>query len=182
VNTVQSQLKRHRKALVRKAGPAQRKLGKIGAPSKFELTNTAKLIEDIARGVPVEIACAAVGIDARSFYRWLDQRPEFSQALSAEKQRVILEALAGIRVSTKNDEWRGHAWFLERVYKDYFGPPVPGAILGVQQNFTITIEKAKEIESQRAQLLPEVKAMLGLTDGEANGSEPAEPSTPTPRL
>lgn len=92
--------------------------------------------------------------------------------LAARKQDVILEAIAGIRTSSKDEEWRGHAWFLERVYKDHFAPPTPGFALGVQNNFTITIEKAKELDDTRARLLPEVHQILGLTNGQANGSEP----------
>jgi CRP-like cAMP-binding protein len=130
------------------------------------------LIADVARGVPVEIACTAVGIDRKTFYNWLDQRPEFAQALAAEKQRFILEALSGIRTGSKNDEWRGHAWFLERVYRDHFAPPDQAALAFTQNNFTISFEKARQIEETRAKLLPEVHAMLGLTNGETNGSEP----------
>jgi hypothetical protein len=154
---------------VRKSGPAQRKLGR---PSKVDQVDTAKLVDDIAKGVPVSIACAGQGVDERSFYRWLDDRPEFARMLAARKQDVILEAINGIRTGSKDEEWRGHAWFLERVYKDHFAPPTPGFALGVQNNFTITIEKAKEIDGTRARLLPEVHQMLGLNSGQANGSEP----------
>ena len=161
--------KRYRRKAVRKSGPAQRKLG---CPPKFDQLDIAKLITDVAEGVPVPIASMAAGIDPKTFYRWLDDRPEFAQALAAEKHRVILGALAGIRAGSKDNEWRNHAWFLEHVFKDYFALPAPGVAFGVQQNFTITIEKAKEIEDQRARLLPEVNRMLGITNGQNNESEP----------
>jgi len=53
--------------------------------------------------------------------------------------------------------------------QDQFADPakVPVA-LGIQNNtFLITHEKAREIEVMRKELLPEVNARLGLTDGEA---------------
>jgi hypothetical protein len=155
---------------VRKNGPAQRKLGKVGVQTKFDQINTAGLIADIARGIPVEIACTATGIHRDTFYHWLDNRPAFAQALAAEKQRVILEALSGIRTGSKNDEWRGHAWFLERVYKDHFNPPDQGPVFA-QNIFTITYEKAHEIEKMRTTLLPKVNARLGLTNGESIDGE-----------
>jgi hypothetical protein len=161
------------RAGVRKRGPAQSKLGKIGGPSKFEKVDTAKLIAEIAEGVPVEVACTAVGIHRDTFYHWLDHRPSFAQALAAEKQRIILKALAGIRTGSKNDEWRGHAWFLERVYRDQFSPPDQGPVFA-QNVFTITYEKAREIEQMRTDLLPQVNARLGITNGgSSNGAETA---------
>jgi hypothetical protein len=122
------QPKRFRGKTVRRSGPTQRKLGKIGRPSgTFKETDTAALVSDIARGVPVEVACAARGICRDTFYNWLEQRPDFAQALAAEKQRVILEALGTIKsCSTKEREFRHQAWFLETVYRDYFAPPDKG--------------------------------------------------------
>ena len=170
VDSQQKQPKRYRQPGVRKRGPAQGKLGKVGGQSKFKQTDTTKLIADIARGVPVEIACRAAGIHKDTFYQWLDQRPDFAQALAAEKQRVILEALEAIKgCSTKESEFRQWTWFLETVYRDYFAPPDKGPLFA-QNVFTISFEKAREIEETRAKLLPEVNTMLGLTNGEANGS------------
>jgi hypothetical protein len=112
---------------IRRSGRAQRKIGKVGRPEKFHDVDTDKLIGDIAHGVPVAIACAAVGIHRDTFNDWLDRRPEFAQALAAEKQRVILEALDTIKnCSTKEREFRHQAWFLETVYRDYFAPPDKG--------------------------------------------------------
>jgi hypothetical protein len=144
--TKQPQPKRDRRAKVRRRGPSQRKLGKVGAPSKFEITNTTQLIADIARGVPVTIACAAVGIDQATFCRWLDVRPEFAQALAAEKQAVILGALDGIRsCTTKEREFRHLSWFLETVYRDYFAPPDKGFHL-TQNNLVIgELDEARRI-------------------------------------
>jgi hypothetical protein len=119
------QPKRFRGKMVRRSGPAQRKLGKPGRPSKE--IDEAALISDIARGAPVEVACAARGICRDTFYHWLEKRPDFAQALAAEKQRVILEALETIKsCSTKEREFRHQAWFLETVYRDYFAPPDKG--------------------------------------------------------
>ncbi len=39
---------------------------------KFERIDTDKLVDDIAGGVPVTIACAARGIHRDTFYKWLE--------------------------------------------------------------------------------------------------------------
>jgi hypothetical protein len=171
----QKQTKRPRRpqrACVRKGGRAQSKLGNVGGKKKFENIDTAKLIADIARGVPVEIACESVGVCRNAFYGWLNERPAFAQALAAEKQAIILEALDAVKgCSTKDREFRQWTWFLETVYRDYFAPPDKAALAFTQNNFTISFEKARQIEETRAKLLPEVHAMLGLTNGDHNGSE-----------
>jgi hypothetical protein len=119
------QRKRYRRKGVRKSGPPQRKIGRpLGT---FKDIDTAKLISDIARGIPIKIACAAVGIADHTFQNWLDQRPELVQALATEKQNVIMEALNAIKsCSTKEREFRHLTWFLETVYRDFFAPPDKG--------------------------------------------------------
>ncbi len=170
MDSQQKQRKRYRRKGVRKRGPAQRKIGRpLGT---FKDVDTAKLISDIARGVPIKIACAAVGIADHTFQNWVDDRPEFVQALAAKKQETILEWLGVVLTGTKEKEWRGAAWALEHVYPQYFAPQ-PQTPFGVQNNtFLISIEKAKEIEDQRTRLLPEVNRMLGITNGQNHESEP----------
>jgi len=91
--------------------------------------------------------------------------------LAQAKEAEIVRALTAIKTSSKMDEIKGWLFWLERVARDHFSPPQQGFAPGVQNNFTITFEKAREIETTRAKLLPEVNARLGLTNGEANGSE-----------
>jgi hypothetical protein len=114
-----------------------------------------------------------VGIADHTFQNWLDGRPEFAQALAAKKQEIILEWLGIVLTGTKEKEWRGAAWALERVYPDAFAPK-PQIALGVQNNtFTISIEKAREIEDMRTKLLPRVNERLAaLTNGDnINGTK-----------
>ncbi len=47
--------------------------------------------------------------------------------------------------------------------------PTPG--VAIQNNFTISFEKQKEIAAQRARVMPIVRAKLGLTNGEATTKE-----------
>lgn len=161
---------RKKRPEVRKSGPPHRKLGR--PCGSFKDVDTTKLIADIAKGVPVPIACAAVGISERTVRDWLDQRPEFAQALAAKKQETILEWLSIVLSGTKEKDWRGAAWALERCYPDAFAPK-PQIALGVQNNtFTISVEKAKEIENMRAELLPRVnERFAALANGDSNGTE-----------
>src|SRR5258705_10846775 len=54
-------------------------------------------------------------------------------------------------------------WRLEKIYRRQYGQDERN-MLGVQNNtFVITYEKAKEIETMRQELLPDVQARLGLS-------------------
>jgi hypothetical protein len=138
--------KRRRKVRMRRSGPAQRKLGRIGRPSKLGQIDSEKLISDIAEGVAVAIACAAQGIHRDTFYSWLEEQPEFAVKLAAAKREVILKAIAGIRTGSKDDEWRGHAWFLEHVYPDLYAPPADKGFHLTQNNLVIgELDEARRI-------------------------------------
>jgi hypothetical protein len=144
MSTEGKQPKRDRRKGVRRSGPAQTKLGR--PCGSFKKVDTAKLIEKIALGIPVEVACSAVGIHRDTFYNRLNNDPEFAQALAAEKQCVILQALDGIRsCTTKEREFRHLSWFLETVYRDYFAPPDKGFHL-TQNNLVIgELDEARRI-------------------------------------
>jgi hypothetical protein len=136
--------KRYRQQAVRKRGPAQRKIGRpLGS---FKDVDTAKLLADIAQGIPIKIACAAVGIADHTFQNWLDGRPEFAQALAAEKQRVILEALTAIKgCTTKEREFRQLTWFLETVYRDFFAPADKGFTFNQNNIMLGDLDEARRI-------------------------------------
>jgi hypothetical protein len=175
------QRKRYRRKGVRERGPAQRKIGRPIQPGerladKFDKTDVEALVHDVAMGVPLGVACGSVGISEKTFQNWLDRRPEFAQKLCTEKRRVIVEMLIAIRdCRTKDSEFRNLAWLLERCYPEAFAPKPPNVAVGVQQNFTITVEQAQGIEEMRAKLLPRVnERFLTLANGEGtNGTETA---------
>jgi hypothetical protein len=132
---------------IRRSGPTQRKIGKVGRPEKFHDVDIDKLIGDIARGVPVAIACAAVGIHKDTFNDWLDRKPEFARKLAAGKQEFIEEALNAIRnCGDKQKEFRNWAFLLERLYPEYYGPPQDKGFHFTQNNLMLgDLDEARRI-------------------------------------
>jgi hypothetical protein len=131
---------------MRRSGPAQRKLGRVGRRSKLGQIDSEKLISDIAEGVAVTIACAAQGVHRDTFYSWLEEQPEFAVKLAAAKRDAIVKAIAGIRTGSKDDEWRGHAWFLEHVYPDHYAPPDKTGFTFTQNNLVLgELDEARRI-------------------------------------
>ncbi len=89
-----------------------------------------KKSEDIARlirsGVPAIHACVASDISQDTYYRWLKEKPEFSELIKkAESERLATLVLA-IR---KDISWQSKAWLLERLYRDEFGAVNERALL-----------------------------------------------------
>jgi hypothetical protein len=121
---------------------------------KFKQTDIAKLIADIARGVPDAVACTAVGIHKDTYREWVNTRPEFAQALAVEKQRVIQELLGVVLAGKKDPDWRAAAWLLERGYPEAFAPrPQQPPIFAQTNNYQLPEEKAKEIDARVQRLL-----------------------------
>lgn len=152
METGQKQDTRSLKKKVRRSGPAQTKIGRPAGT--FKDVDLDRLTRDVARGVPVQIATAAVGISSRTFHLWLDERPEFAQRLAIEKQAVICEALDAIKsCSTKEREFRHLTWFLERVYPDAFAPPQHNTPSFIQNNLQLgSLDEVRQILDEAKKL------------------------------
>jgi hypothetical protein len=124
---------------------------------KFKQTDIAKLIADITRGVPIKIACAAVGISDHTFQNWLVSHPEFAQALAAERQRVIQDLLGVVLAGQKDPDWRAAAWLLERGYPESFAPrpQQQPQIFAQQNNYQLPEAQSREIDARVKRLLGE---------------------------
>lgn len=86
-----------RKPVVRKTTTAARKAGKkvapkrpVGRPTKYSKAIAERLPSMFENGESVVEVCVALGITKQTFYRWVDEKPEFSDAY--EKGKEISEA------------------------------------------------------------------------------------------
>ena len=74
------------------------------------------LIKYIEAGNYIETACDAVGISKQTFYRWQEEKSDFSDAIKKAESKAITRNLLLIQNAAKKS-WQAAAWFLER--KDY---------------------------------------------------------------
>jgi len=73
------------------------------------------LVEILSKGITIQAACGYVGINKSTFYRWIQEYPEFAAAIDATKFEVEARLLTKIE-EQGNDDWRALAWILERRY------------------------------------------------------------------
>ncbi len=79
-----------------------------------ELVN--QLIEYIKAGNYIQTACDVVGISKETFYKWIKNKSDFSDAIKKAEAQAIARNLTIIQIAAKKN-WQAAAWFLER--KDY---------------------------------------------------------------
>ena len=71
-------------------------------------------------GVPIEHACAAVGISRETHYRWLKEHDEYDIRVKEAESQLIKRDLGNIEAQAK-DDWRASSWRLERRFPKLFG-------------------------------------------------------------
>ena len=85
-----------------------------------------KYSEDVAmiictylrKGCTIEAACQAANIGRATYYRWMDEIPEFKEFVNATESDVEATLLETIR---EFGDWRAAAWILERRYPQRWG-------------------------------------------------------------
>ena len=88
---------------------------------KTELLKAAK------RGATKRDAAQLAGISERTLYNWLAQNAQFAD----DYGRASAEGrMKSIKLIADSDDWRAHAWLLERVDPDHWGRDSAGASLG----------------------------------------------------
>ena len=83
-----------------------------------ELVN--QLIHYIEAGNYIQTACDAVGISKETFYTWIKEKSDFSDAIKKAEAKAIARNLTIIQLAAPKN-WQAAAWFLERRCFDLFG-------------------------------------------------------------
>lgn len=113
-----------------------------------------KLINLIKKGTPIIHACAAVGIDNKTYYNWLQKFPKFRSRVRATESAIIQRNIDYIERAARGDEdkpgdWRAAAWHLEKRFPKAYGSRAVEIELSGKMDVTLEqlvdgITKAKE--------------------------------------
>lgn len=105
----------------------------MGRPSKLTNEVTNQLVALLQQGHTVEIACTAVGIDDKTFHRWMNkgqkQREgpyrDFFEAIKPARAHAEVQLMDTLQKTaldpTHKSGWKAAAWLLERLFPDRYG-------------------------------------------------------------
>lgn len=80
-----------------------------------------KLVQAIKMGATHKLACQYAGISHDTFYKWLNDDAEFSDAIKSAEGAGAVELLALIKKQAHSGNWQAGAWILERRYPAEYG-------------------------------------------------------------
>jgi hypothetical protein len=92
-----------------------------GRPTKRTGETEKKILDSIARGVPLKTAAALAGVGETTLHEWRKLDPAFDKAVARAEAQPIAESVDTIRRAGKND-WRANTWWLERLHPKLFAP------------------------------------------------------------
>lgn len=97
----------------------------MARPTKHTQELEDKLATALQNGLTIEAACDVVGMDARTFHRWMESgatgRGKFVQFCRNMKSAVATLKLTLISAINADPDWRAKAWVLERRFTDEYG-------------------------------------------------------------
>lgn len=95
-------------------------MAKVGAKGKYSKEKVKDICKYLAMGMTNEDASNCVDINPDTFYEWMKNKPEFSEAvLKAKSQGEAANLLIIHRAREK--QWQAAAWLLERQHYDRYG-------------------------------------------------------------
>lgn len=93
---------------------------KRGRKTRYTPETVERITDALRRGMTHKLACAAARIHVDTFYTWIAQYPEFSEAVKKAEADFAQKNLAIIQDAADNGSWQASAWLLERRHpEDY---------------------------------------------------------------
>ena len=131
----------------------------MARPTKLTLEIQERLIEALSDGNHIETSCEFAGIEASTYYRWMDwgkkgrkEFVEFCKSIQSAIARAEIASVSRIRFAEERD-WKAAAWMLERRHPERWANT---------QRVKIEVEKEleKTLTALEAKLPPEVYSQL----------------------
>ncbi len=133
----------------------------VGRPSKFTPERCSRIISDISRRVPYELAAEANGICESTLFDWLNtgkahqldgidsDYTRFSESIKRAELNRVLEHTD--MIAAKPERWQADAWLLERRWPKYFGNNVLLKELNERMNLMAGAKHGKNIEENSSE-------------------------------
>ena len=150
------------------------------AAKKNVLQRLRTIVKKLALGLTVDQACASVGVSDQWFYDHTKPGSAHS-GFRAKAEAAMIEVRMRLVQRIEKDAYKdgdystalkAATWQLERIYRRQYGDERRGLTLNAQQNnYTLSEQKAKEIDERAGRLTEKLALKFG--NGDGNGDTKA---------
>lgn len=128
----------------------------------------ALVVAELADGIPITVACREAGIARSTFYKWLQEHPEFERDVTKADGKRQAKLIRDLRTSGAED-WRSHSWQLERTSEDF--RESKDLRVHVEKGVQQTLEAVRERISASAwnEVINAIAAIQGLDEDDSPG-------------
>ena len=132
--------------------------------TKLTAATVAKVVQAIELGATYELAAKYAGIAESTFYVWMKDHPEFSEAVHAGEGKAAIVWLAKIEQAGK-DDWRALAWKAERRFPKSYGKSDRVELTG-KDGGAVQVDHKRDLSKLSDTDLDLLTALLAKADGE----------------
>ena len=118
--------------------------------NKYTPDRVKRILMAVEQGATVAHACGYAGIGTRTYYDWLEQYPEFREAVELAESRATLRWLHVIDQAASSGIWQAAAWKLERRHPHIYGRRVVEQ--EIKRDYIIDISTGNSDDSQALQI------------------------------
>ena len=130
------------------------------AAKKRKLQRLRTIVRKLASGLTVQQACACVGVCTEWFYEHTRPGSAHSDLRAKAEAAMIESRLRILRQAEKQADWKTRVnvaiWQLEKIYRRQYGEDKNVVVFAEQNNYTISDERAKEIDARAEKLALEL--------------------------
>ncbi len=144
--------------------------------TKYTAETLAKVVEAIKMGATHVLAAGYAGISEATFYKYMSEIPEFSEAVKNAEGTGAMIWLAKIERAASDGNWQAAAWKLERRYPQMYGRTVVTNEHQGEQQIRVIMDAAWRGEPQVIEeAIPQIAASAS-ESSEASTTPSASPS------
>jgi hypothetical protein len=165
-----------------RAGP---KFSVNGRPGKRTPALEKQLLAVLSKGVPIRVACLAVGISEDSFADWRRKDPELERRVGQARGRMAARLVAKIEKQTEQN-FSAAAWLLERNFPSDFARPEIQHQISTYHNtvnstsIVISAELARTLEERSTEVSRTVSQLFAQRRERAKPTHDSDRPEPEP--
>lgn len=133
-------------------------MARTGRKTKYTQDTIDRLTQAIELGASRTMACQFASISFQTFSVWMNDKPEFSDAIKKAEATGALKWLARIEQAASDGSWQAAAWKLERRFPEEFGRRIEQSV--TVNTREVAMQMAAQIGVEPEELLVAAEALL----------------------